>query len=149
MALELDYDRSLHEKEHQAGPFEVTKEEIQAFSKGIGETNPIYLDEAAARSQGYRSLVAPSTFCTILVHRVDLPDINLKFGRTQMHAGQRVQSRATIVAGDFLTASSQLKEVYPKTGRTGTMVFVVWETTFRNQDGTVVADVQESFARRE
>ena len=149
MALELDYDRSLHEKEHQAGPFEVTKEEIQAFSQGIGETNPIYLDEAAARSQGYRSLVAPPTFCTILVHRVALPDINLKFGRTQMHAGQRVQARAAIVAGDFLTASSQLKEVYPKTGRTGTMVFVVWETTFRNQDGTVVADVQESFARRE
>ena len=99
MALELDYDRSLHEKEHQAGPFEVTKEEIQAFSQGIGETNPIYVDEAAAQSQGYRSLVAPSTFCTILVHRVALPDINLKFGQTQMHAGQRVQSRARLPGG--------------------------------------------------
>jgi len=29
------------------------------------------------------------------------------------------------------------------------MVFVVWETTFRNQDDEVVAEVQESFARRE
>ena len=149
MVLELEYDRSLHGKEHQAGPFEVTRDLIQGFSRGIGETSPIHTDEAAARAEGYRDLVAPPTFCTIMVHRVSLPDINLKFGRTQMHAGQRVQSRAPIVAGDSLTASSHLKEVYEKTGRTGTMVFVVWETTFRNQDGAVVADVQESFARRE
>ena len=46
-------------------------------------------------------------------------------------------------------ASSHLKEVYPKTGRSGTMVFTVWETTFTNQDGLVVADVQESYASRE
>ena len=29
------------------------------------------------------------------------------------------------------------------------MVFVGWETTFINQDGQVVAEVQESFAKRE
>ena len=66
-----------------------------------------------------------------------------------MHAGQRVQPKAPIVAGDQLTASSHLKEVYAKTGRSGTMVFVVWETIFTNQNNEVVADVQESFARRE
>lgn len=149
MALELEYDRSLHSKEHRAGPFEVTRDEIQAFSRGVGETDPIYSDEEAAKAKGFRGILAPPTFCTILVHRVALPDINLKFGRTQMHAGQRVESRGPIVAGDSLTASSHLKEVYAKTGRTGTMVFVEWQTTFRNQDGTVVAEVQESFARRE
>jgi peptidyl-tRNA hydrolase len=42
-----------------------------------------------------------------------------------------------------------LKDVYAKTGRSGTMVFMVWETTFRNQKGDVVADVQESYAARE
>ena len=149
MVMELDYDRSLHGKEHQAGPFEVTEDQIQAFSQGIGETNPVHFDAAAAQAKGFRGLVAPPTFCTVLVRGVTLPDIKLKFGKTQMHAGQRVQSRAPIVAGDSLTASSHLKEVYPKTGRSGTMVFVVWETTFRNQDGVVVADVQESYASRE
>jgi acyl dehydratase len=67
----------------------------------------------------------------------------------RFHAGQRVQPRAPIVAGDSLTASSHLKDVYAKTGRSGTMVFIVWETTLRNQKGEVVADVQESFAARE
>ena len=149
MVMELEYDRSLYGKEHLAGPFEVTKELIQDFSRSVGESNSVFVDEGAARKAGYRGLVAPPTFCTVLVHQVSLPNINLKFGRIQMHAGQRVKPQAPIVAGDFLSASSHLKDVYPKTGRSGTMVFIVWETTFRNQNGEVVADVEESFAMRE
>ena len=149
MVMELEYDRSLYGKEHLAGPFEVTKQLIQSFTRSVGETNPVFNDEDAARAAGYRGLVAPPTLCTVLVHRVSLPSINLKFGKMQVHAGQRVQPRAPIVAGDQLTASSHLKDVYAKTGRSGTMVFTVWETTFRNQNGEVVADVQESFATRE
>ena len=149
MVMQLEYDRSLYGKEHQAGPFEVTKEMIQAFSRSIRDPNPLYTDETVARAAGYPGSVAPPTLCTIFVRRVSLPDIRLKFGRLRFHAGQRVQPRAPIIAGDFLTASSHLKEVYPKTGRSGTMVFIVWETTFRNQNGVVVADVQESFAVRE
>ncbi len=149
MVMELEYDRSLYGKEHLAGPFEVTKELIQSFTRSVGETNPVFTDEDAARAAGYRGLVAPPTLCTVLVHRVSLPSINLKFGKMQVHAGQRVQPRAPIVAGDQVTASSHLKDVYAKTGRSGIMVFIVWETTFRNQNGEVVADVQESFATRE
>ncbi len=149
MVMDLEYDRSLYGKEHVAGPFNVTKELIQAFTKSLGETNPVFTDEAAALAAGYKGLVAPPTFCTVFVSRVKLPNINLEFGKMQVHAGQRVQPRADIVAGDQVTASSHLKDVYPKTGRSGTMVFVVWETTFRNQNGEIVADVQESFALRE
>jgi acyl dehydratase len=122
---------------------------IRAFSQSIGETGAVFNDESAARAAGYGGVVAPPTLCTLYVRRVELPDINLKFGRTRFHAGQRVQAIAPILAGDFLTASSHLKEVYPKTGRSGTMVFIVWETTFRNQEGEVVAEVQESYAARE
>jgi acyl dehydratase len=147
--MELEYDRSLYGKEHEAGPFEVTREMIQAFSQSIGEIGAVFNDEAAAHAAGYRSIVAPPTLCTLYVRRVELPDIKLKFGRTRFHAGQRVQAKAPIFAGDLLNASSHLKEVYPKTGRSGTMVFIVWETTFRNQSGEVVAEVQESYAARE
>ncbi len=149
MVMDLDYDRSLYGVEHQAGPFEVTSEMVHGFSESIGETGAIYNDEAAAKAAGYSGVVAPPNLCTLFVRHVELPDIKLKFGRSRFHAGQRVQPRGSIVAGDSLSASSHLKEVYPKTGRSGTMVFVVWETTFRNQNDQVVADVQESFAARE
>ena len=151
MAMELDYDRSIYGKEFQAGPFLVEEETVRAFRESIGETNPIINDGASAGAAGFQclSIVAPPTFCTLFVRHVELPSINLKFGRTRFHAGQRVQARRAILVGDSLTASSHLKEVYPKTGRSGTMVFIVWETTFRNQRGDVVAEVQESFAARE
>ena len=149
MTMQLEYDRSLYGVEHEAGPFEVTREMVLAFSESTREQAPVFNDDAAAEAAGFPALVAPPTLCTLFVRRVELPDIQLKFGRTRFHAGQRVQARAPIYAGDHLTASSHLKDVYAKTGRSGTMVFMVWETTFRNQHGDVVADVQESYAARE
>lgn len=149
MALELNYDRSLHEKEHRSGPFEVTAEMILAVNASLGEKGAAFVSDEGARDRGFRKMIAPPTLCSIFVREVQLPDVGIDFGKTQMHAGQRVQPIAPIHAGDQLTASSHLKEVYAKTGRSGTMVFIVWETTFCNQDGQVVAEVQESFARRE
>ena len=149
MAMELEYDRSLHGKEHTAGPFEITADMIQRVNASLGETNPAFTSVAGAQEKGFRTMIAPPTLCSIFVREVALPDVGIKFGRTQMHAGQRVEPKGPIYAGDRLTASSHLKDVYAKTGRSGTMVFVVWETTFTNQDGDVVAEVQESFARRE
>ncbi len=149
MAMELEYDRSLHGVEHKAGPFEITNEIIDQANKSVGETGPAFRSDEEAKEAGYRGRIAPPTLCCLLVRQVSLPDVNVKFGRTQMHAGQRVEPKAPVYAGDQLSASSHLKDVYAKTGRSGTMVFVVWETTFSNQDGLVVAEVQESFARRE
>ena len=149
MVLELEYDRSVMGQEYKAGPFEVTSEAIHSFCKAMGETNPIYLDEEAARREGYRSVVAPPTMCVMFIRDLGMPDIKLQFGRTRFHAGQMVNTLAPIQAGDSLSASSHLKDVYPKTGRSGTMVFIVWETIFTNQDGREVAAVQESYAARE
>ena len=150
MPTEIDYayDHSLYGVEHESGPFAVTAAIVATYARSVGEDNPIYTEAAAARAAGYADLVAPPTMCA-LFERGELPDIKLQFGRRQFHGGQRVEPRAPIVAGDTLTASSHLKDVYTKTGRSGTMVHVVWETTFRNQDGQVVADVQRSQVVRE
>ncbi len=155
MSQELEYDRSLVGKEYRTGPYEVSTQLVRDFCSSIGETNPIYVDEKAARTAGHDSVLAPPTLCTIFIREVTVPDIKLRFGHpprpygTRVHAGQKVTPLAPIRAGDSLMASSYLKDVYPKTGRSGTMVFIVWETTFTNQKGEQVAAVQESFAARE
>ena len=114
MTMELDYNRDLYGVEHEAGPFEVNAELIETFTRSIGETNPVFTHAAAAQAAGYTDVLAPPTLVTMLVRNVELPDIDLKFGRARFHAGQRVQARAPIVAGDSLMASSHLKEVYPQ-----------------------------------
>ena len=59
------------------------------------------------------------------------------------------ETLAPILAGDSLTSATCLRDVYPKTGRSGTMVFLVWETTFTNQRGDKVAEVRESHVAKE
>lgn len=146
---ELDFDRSLLGVEYAAGSFQVEREAILAYCRAVGETAPIHTDEAAARAAGHPALVAPPVFCTLFVRGFSRPDIKLSFGRAQFHAGETIENLAPIYAGDTLTATTRLKEVYTKTGRSGAMAFVVWETSFTNQHGHQVTAVQESFARRE
>ena len=54
-----------------------------------------------------------------------------------------------IRVGGAVTARAQVKEVYEKTGRSGSMVFIVTLVTYSNQRGEPVMTMQHSFVRRE
>ena len=149
MALELQYDQSLIGKEHHMGIYHVTKDLVIGLCAALNEKNPIYTDESESHKAGYAALLAPPYICALFRNRARVPDIKLNFGKTTVHAGQMLKPLAPILVGDVLTASTHLQEVYPKTGRTGTMVFIVWETIFTNQNGEQVAIDQESYAMRE
>jgi len=138
----IDFDHSLLGVEQPGGEFPITREQILGFTKAVGETNPRYLQDEGEPE-------APPTFCNVLIAKLQKPNINLKFGRMGMHGGQALDPGVSVRAGDVLSASIKLKDVYAKTGRTGTMVFVVWESTFRNQNGELVARGRESFMHRE
>lgn len=145
---DLKYDRSLLGVEHPIGSYEVTKEMIVSFARSTGETEPQYLDEQAAKETQYGGLIAPPTFCNMFVNGVTRPDIKLEFGDVGLFAGQSIENLTPARPGDILEASTRLKEVYAKTGRSGKMVFAVWQTSFTNQAGDTVALVEESFVRR-
>ena len=46
----LEYDTSWLGKEFDRYTYNVSKEEIVEFAQSIGETNPLYIDEAYART---------------------------------------------------------------------------------------------------
>lgn len=145
---EIDFDRSVLGVEVEVGQFDVSKENILAFCKAIGETNPLYTDEDAAKEGPYGGLVAPPTFYSVGRAGNGL-DPKVKFGNTQFHAGQRSEFYEPIRPGDVITAKAAVKEVYEKTGRTGRMVFVTRRTTYSNQRGEKVAVVEASFVHRD
>ena len=149
MDEEIKYDRSLVGVEHPTGTFHVSKDMTLAFARSTGETDPIYSDEERARGVGHDGLIAPPTFCNIFTSRIARPDIKLEFGDMAFAAGQSIECISPVRPGDTLEARTKLKEVYAKTGRSGKMVFEVWETSFTNQKSATVALVQESFVHRE
>lgn len=144
----INYDRSYLDKEFPIGTFEISREMILEFSQASGEVNPIYIDEELAAKSEYGGIIAPPTFCNLFVNGGEKPDIKLEFGDIGFFAGQAIESLAPIRPGDTVEVTSRLKEVYAKTGRSGKMVFAVWETKFDNQDGETVALVDESYVRR-
>ena len=145
---DIKFDHSLLGVAHSLGSFSVTREMIVAFAIATGETDPAFTGEGAATESGHDDIVAPPTFCNAFLNIASRPDIRLEFGDTGFFAGQAIECLAPVRPGDTLLATTKLQDVYAKTGRSGKMVFVAWETTFTNQRSETVALVRDTHVRR-
>jgi acyl dehydratase len=105
--------------------FAVERGAIRRFAAAIGDTNPLYLDEAHARSCGYASILAPPTFPTTF--RVALP-IALDAAHI-LHGEQEFSYTRPIVAGDTIRCATTIRSVREREGSLGKMTIVIAETT--------------------
>lgn len=82
---------------------EVEKGRLRFFAKVIGETNPVYVDEAAVQAAGYASLPVPPTFLFSLEMEKPEPfawfgEIGLNLSRI-LHGSQSFTYHAAVCAG--------------------------------------------------
>ncbi|CAD5106183.1 MaoC family dehydratase N-terminal domain-containing protein [Zestomonas carbonaria] len=143
-------DKSLIGRSLGVTHVEVEKGRLRFFAKAIGETDPVYTDEAAARAAGHKSLPVPPTFLFCLAGEgLDIVEqmrvYGFDLGRI-LHAEQSFTYHKPAVAGDTLTFDSKVVDVYEKAG--GRLQFVVNETRVSNQDGEHVADLRCSLVQR-
>ncbi len=134
-------DRKYIGKTYDPLTVEVEKGQLKFFAKATGETNPIYMDEAAAKDAGYASLPAPPTFCFSL--NLAQPDpfakyieMGIDLGKV-LHGEQNFEYLEPVCAGDTITLQDQVTDIFDKKG--GALEFMVTETTATNQDGKTVA----------
>ena len=147
--VQFEYDQSVIGVDVELGSLEVTAEMIAAYCEALGDTNPLHTDAEAAAAGPYGGIVAPPGLLSALSFGRGGLDPKVKFGNTEFFAGSRLEIFEPIRPGDAITATTRVKEVYPKTGRSGTMVFVVSRTTYTNQHGQQVAVTEQSQVRRE
>ena len=132
-------DRNATGRESKPAINEVEKGAIRRFAEAVGETNPIYFEEAAARAAGYRSVVAPPTFPTTLRAGSDLREgLMLAPGKHLLQAEQSFEYARPIVAGDRLTVRSKIAEVSQRQTPSGLTDVVVIEDEGRDDAGAVV-----------
>ena len=133
---------------------EITALGAQRYAHAVGDLNPIYFDEAAAKAAGYRGLVAPPTFIQwALAPSRALSEINddglfaaksgsqrlrLRVSRT-LFGGEEWDFLEPVCVGDQITSTSRLAALEEKQGSKGPFVRITRETTFTNQVGDVVA----------
>ncbi len=119
---------------------------IAAFADSIGEADPVYRDEAAAKAAGHPAIPAPLTFCfslmmdaeqSFLVHQ----DMDIPIPKT-VHGEQWFNYHAPMFAGDMITGRQKIADMFEKKG--GALQFIVTETRMDNQDGIHVCDLKTS-----
>jgi acyl dehydratase len=145
----LEYDTSWIGKEFDRYTYQVTKEEIVEFAQAIGETNPLYTDEAYAKTTPYGGLIAPPTFSVVFRSRANMPDLQLNYGKRGFDGGKECLFYTLVRPGDIITGVDRIAEVYEKTGRSGSMIFIVRESALTNQRGEKVAIIRQSLIRRD
>ena len=137
---QLMLDRSYIGKSFPPHSVEIEKGQLRFFAKAVGETNPIYTDEDAAKAAGYSSLPAPPTFG--LSMNLAVPDPFAKYikmgvdlGRV-LHGEQQFEYLGPICAGDTITLNGTIKDIYDKKG--GALEFLIEQVTMTNQHGVMV-----------
>lgn len=129
---------------------EVEKGRLRLFAKAIGETDPIYRDEQAARAAGYPSLPVPPTFLFCLeMERADPYDwfheLGIPLGQV-LHGEQSFTYHRIAHAGETLTFSAQLLDIYEK--KNGALQFLVQRNFVTDATGLPVAEFDRTIVIR-
>lgn len=124
---------------------EVEKGRLVFFAKAIGEDNPVFRDEQAAKAAGFRSIPAPPTFLFCL-NMMDQPDpfarykeMGIDLGKV-LHGEQSFKYYEPVCAGDKITFVGTISDIYVKKG--GALEFIITDTTATNQKGALVAELR-------
>ena len=131
---------------HTLPAFDVRVEagRLRFFAKATGQTDPLYVDEEAARAAGLPGLLVPPTFLFCL--EMDAPDpaaIRNLLGmdyRKLLHGEQQFTYHAPAHAGDMLRFEQRIEDIYDKKG--GALEFVVRRTQVHNHNDARVAELR-------
>ena len=125
-------------KEWEPQTFEVGAERITQYADAIGADKDIHRDADAAKSAGFRDVVAPPMFAVVysapaMGPAILDPDVAINFP-AMVHGGQEFVWGEPVCAGDKITTTARCNEIYEKDGKG----FYVFETVSTNQDGDEV-----------
>ncbi len=119
----------------------VQTEEIREYIAASGEPAP-------AAGTGDAAPIAPPTFVVRVRGRRFMPQNLPNLGRSVFDAGKDIEFGVPIRTGDVLTSVSTIHDIYEKTGRTGSMYFIVIRNEVKNQNGERVALIDHRIMQR-
>ena len=123
--------------------FMLDAEKLVQYAKSCGETASKYTDPNDPDFQ------APPTIASSFNPRQDYPDNFPSFEGLGMDAGKSVELERPMRAGEEITATTALHDIYTKSGRSGRMVFFVNRMTMKNPNGEILGSSDTSVVIRE
>ncbi len=134
----MPLNQALIGKEYPPVRYEVGREKLREFAASVGETDPVYHDEEAARAAGHPDIPAVPTFPVVLTLRVGQkvyndPELGLDYSRV-VHGEQEFTYHRPIFAGDRLLAAGRVAAMEVK----GRHELLAIETRVTSEDGEPV-----------
>ena len=118
--------------------YAVGREKIKEYAFAVGETNPLHIDQDAARAAGHSDVVAPPMFAVVYAGRAMNaplfdPEVGLDFAR-MVHGAQEFRWDELVIAGDEIETTATVKDISERGG----LGFFIFETVSVNQRGDTV-----------
>lgn len=115
----------------------------------VGDPNPLWHDETYAAQKGQGAPLAPPyLLCALRTITIPdptpgavplpLPDVPPPRPRV-LDGGEEWHFHHDMRLGDTITSRTRLADVYEREGKVGTMLFFIFETTYTNEQGELVA----------
>jgi acyl dehydratase len=141
-------NQALVGKEYPPVRYEVGREKLREFAVALGETDPIYHEEEAARAAGHPDLPAVPTFPIVLSFRAGQvvygdPALGLDYSRV-VHGEQEFIYHRPIHAGDRLLAAGKVAAVEAK----GRHELLTLQTEVTTEAGEPVCTVRATLLSR-
>ena len=121
------------------GPEQVSVVEaghVRRFCEAIGDGDPHWREEA------------PPTFVVALGSETPQIPEALEYGRGWLNGGDRFEYLEPVRVGDRITTRTALTDAYEKTGSSGSLLFLVFDTEYVNQHGRIAVRVRGTRIRR-
>jgi acyl dehydratase len=116
----------------------VTRQLVDLYVRTSGDANPLYIDEAFAKSRGLGDIAVPISAAVRIAPGKRSTIIRAKGYqhpvRPTPFARWECETFAPVLPGDVITSTSCLDEKFEKRGRK----YLVWKVVGRNQRGEIV-----------
>jgi N-terminal half of MaoC dehydratase len=135
---------------------EIGRSSIRYFAVALGDTNPMWTDDAYARSHGLRGACAPPTFiCETNQYMPGTPDAETGYAgfiwslpgvrpRKTVRAAHHYWIHRPLYEDDILVVDWELTDVKERRTKSGEQAWVVTSTIrYSNQAGELLATHQE------
>lgn len=122
---------------------DVETDSLVGFATACGETHPKFTDPEHPDFQG-----VPNYLTRIHGSKAMPEDFPVEMHRC-FDAGKSVEVHAPVRKGDHVRGRSEIADIYEKSGRSGTMLFIVHRMSFSNRAGEPLATVDWRLVQRE
>lgn len=122
---------------------------VKLFCQAIGETDPVYVDDAAARAAGHPACPVPPTFLKAIegehFSSAALLELLAVPIRGVLHAEQAFSHAIPVHVGDTVEVSRTISDIHDK--KNGALTFIVVDTDYRVADRPVASSRQTILVR--